>query len=284
MVKEGGAGCLYLVGTPIGNLEDLTLRAVRILGEADVIACEDTRETLKLLNHLGLKKKLTSYQKYSENEKKDQILDLVEQGRTVALVSDAGMPGISDPGEILVREAYRRGIIPVVVPGPSAAISGLVLSGLPADRFFFQGFLPKGREKERREVLEELKAIPATLVFYVTPHGLKKDLDSIRRELGDRPAALCRELTKIYEEVLRGSLGELLEEAERRGLRGEMVLLVEGASKEMDSLSIEEQYRLYQVLLAGEGLRPKDALKRLAEGKGINKNKLYEYILAMKEE
>ena len=283
MVNEK-RGSLYLVGTPIGNLEDMTLRAIRILEEADVIACEDTRETLKLLNHLNLKKKLVSYQKYSENEKKGQLLDFVEEGLCVALVSDAGMPGISDPGEILVREAYDRGIQPVAIPGPSAAVTGLVVSGLPTDRFFFQGFLPKGRDKERKEILRQLKKIPATLVFYVTPHSLKKDLDLIREELGSRPAALCRELTKYYEEVLRGSLEELASEAEARVLKGEMVLLVEGAAEAEEAMSLEEQYQLYLILINEERISPKEALKRMAVLYKVNKNRLYEYILQMKEE
>ena len=283
MVNEK-KGCLYLVGTPIGNLEDLTLRAIRILEEADIIACEDTRETLKLLNHLNLKKKLVSYQKYSENEKKGQLLDFVDEGFVVALVSDAGMPGISDPGEILVREAYERGIQPVAIPGPSAAVTGLVVSGLPTDRFFFQGFLPKGREKERKEILRQLKKIPATLVFYVTPHNLKKDLEIILRELGNRPAALCRELTKYYEEVLRGSLEELAKAAETRVLKGEMVLLVEGVEEAEEAMSLEEQYQLYLILINEERISPKEALKRMASLHGVNKNRLYEYILQMKEE
>lgn len=283
MVNEK-KGCLYLVGTPIGNLEDLTLRAIRILEEADIIACEDTRETLKLLNHLNLKKKLVSYQKYSENEKKGQLLDFVDEGFVVALVSDAGMPGISDPGEILVREAYERGIQPVAIPGPSAAVTGLVVSGLPTDRFFFQGFLPKDREKERKEILRQLKKISATLVFYVTPHNLKKDLEIILRELGNRPAALCRELTKYYEEVLRGSLEELAKAAETRVLKGEMVLLVEGAAEAEEAMSLEEQYHLYLVLINEERISPKEALKRMASLHGVSKNRLYEYILQMKEE
>lgn len=281
MVKE--QGCLYLVGTPIGNLEDLTFRAVRILGEADVIACEDTRETLKLLNHLGLKKKLVSYEKYSEQEKKHQLLDLVESGLKVALVSDAGMPGISDPGEILVREAYNRGMKPVVIPGPSAAIAGLVLSGLPTANFYFQGFLPKGREKERREVLESLRDIPGTLIFYVSPHSLVKDLTLIRKVLGERNAALGRELTKYYEEVISGTLDGLLIRSMEKPLKGEMVLILEGFKGKREEPNLEEQLRLYEALMVEDEMSHKEALRTMVREHGVSKNRLYEYILQNKE-
>ena len=203
-------GKLYLVGTPIGNLEDITLRALRILEEVDYIACEDTRVTLKLLNYLNIKKKLISYEKYSELEKQGYILDLVEAGSSVALISDAGMPGISDPGGILATAAYNRGINPVIIPGPSALTSAVAVSGLNSSRFFFQGFLPKGKNKERMEVLKELTDIKAALVFYISPHSLLKDLTDISKVLGNPKAALARELTKYYEEVIRDDLKGLI--------------------------------------------------------------------------
>lgn len=282
MVREDRGGALFLLGTPIGNLEDLSYRAVRILEEADVIACEDTRETLKLLHHLNLRKKLVRYERHTEEEKKEELLDLVEAGLKVVLVSDAGMPGISDPGEILVREAYRRGLAPIVIPGPSAAVAGLVVSGLPAGRFFFQGFLPKGREKDRREVLEEVKDIPATLIFYITPHGAQKDLALIREVLGNREAAIARELTKFYEEVRRGTLEELLSGAMEKPLKGEMVLLVEGGSQVGAEPSLELQEEAYHRLVA-EGMSSRDALRAIAQEWKVSKNRLYEYIMGNKE-
>jgi 16S rRNA (cytidine1402-2'-O)-methyltransferase len=281
MVKEDG--CLYLVGTPIGNLEDISLRAVRILTEADLIACEDTRETLKLLNHLGISKKMISYQKYSENEKKAHLIDLVEAGNKIALVSDAGMPGISDPGEILVREAWDRGVRVEVIPGPSAVISGLVISGLPTNNFYFHGFLPKGRVKEREEVVNGLKDIRATLIFYITPHSVEKDLKLLLQILGNRPAAIARELTKYYEEVIRGTLEELLTVVGERTLKGEMVLIVEGNDEIVQELGLEEQYKLYQMMI-NDGVKSKEALKTISTDYNVSKNRLYEYILGKKEE
>ena len=281
MVKEDG--CLYLVGTPIGNLEDISLRAVRILTEVDLIACEDTRETLKLLNHLGISKKMISYQKYSENEKKGHLIDLVEAGNKIALVSDAGMPGISDPGEILVKEAWDRGVRVEVIPGPSAVISGLVISGLPTNNFYFHGFLPKGKIKEREAVVSGLKDIRATLIFYVTPHSVEKDLTLLLKILGNRNGAIARELTKYYEEVIRGTLEELLTIVGERTLKGEMVLIIEGNTEAAGELSLEEQYKLYQMMLKS-GIKGKEALKTISLDYNVSKNRLYEYILGKKEE
>ncbi len=280
MVKSDG--CLYLVGTPIGNLEDISLRAIRILKEVDVIACEDTRETLKLLNHLGISKKMISYQKYSENEKKSHLIDLVEAGNKIALVSDAGMPGISDPGEILVREAWVRGVKVEVIPGPSAVISGLVVSGLPSTNFYFHGFLPKGKIKEREEVVNNLKEIRATLIFYITPHSVEKDLQLFLKILGNRNGVIARELTKYYEEVIRGTLEELIEIVKIRTLKGEMVLILEGNQLIPKEMSLEDQYKLYQLMLAS-GIKSKDVIKTISADYKVSKNKLYEYILEKKE-
>lgn len=272
-------GKLYLVGTPIGNLEDITLRALRILEEVDYIACEDTRVALKLLNHLNIKKKLISYEKYSELEKQGYILDLVEAGSSVALISDAGMPGISDPGGILAAAAYNRGINPVIIPGPSALTSAVAVSGLNSPRFFFQGFLPKGKNKERMEVLKELADIQAALVFYISPHSLLKDLTDISKVLGNRKAALARELTKYYEEVIRADLKGLLELCAKREIKGEIVLIVEGNISVKEEVSLEEQYALYLKIREEKGLKAKEAIKELAFFHGFNKNKLYEYVL-----
>lgn len=280
MVKE--EGCLYLVGTPIGNLEDISLRAVRILTEVDLIACEDTRETLKLLNHLGISKKMISYQKYSENEKKSHLIDLVETGSKIALVSDAGMPGISDPGELLVKEAWDRGVKVEVIPGPSAVLSGLVISGLPTNNFYFHGFLPKGKVKDRETVVTGLKDIRATLIFYITPHSVEKDLNLLLKILGNRNGAIARELTKYYEEVIRGTLEELLAVVGERTLKGEMVLIIEGNTDTIGELSLEEQYKLYQMML-NSGIKGKEALKTISADYNVSKNRLYEYILGKKE-
>ena len=280
MVKEDG--CLYLVGTPIGNLEDISLRAIRILKEADIIACEDTRETLKLLNNLEISKKLISYQKYSENEKKAYLIDLVEAGNKIALVSDAGMPGISDPGEILVREAWDRGVKVEVIPGPSAVISGLVISGLPTTNFYFHGFLPKSKIKEREAVICSIKDIKATLIFYITPHSVEKDLQLLLKILGNRQAAIAREITKYYEEVIRGTLEELIEVVNNRTLKGEMVLIIEGNQIIPEEVSLEEQYKIYISMLSS-GIKSKDAIKTISADYNVSKNKLYEYILEKKE-
>ncbi|MDD2371034.1 MAG: 16S rRNA (cytidine(1402)-2'-O)-methyltransferase [Firmicutes bacterium] len=281
MVKEDG--CLYLVGTPIGNLEDISLRAVRILSEVDLIACEDTRETLKLLNHLGISKKMISYQKYSENEKKSYLIDLVEAGNKLALVSDAGMPGISDPGEILVREAWDRGVRVEVIPGPSAVISGLVISGLSTSNFYFHGFLPKGKVKEREGVVTSLKDMRATLIFYITPHSVEKDLALLLKILGNRNGAIAREITKFYEEVIRGTLEELLQIVGSRTLKGEMILIIDGNQETAKEMTLEEQYKLYQIML-GSGVKSKEAIKTISADYNVSKNKLYEYILGKKEE
>lgn len=272
-------GKLYLVGTPIGNLEDITLRALRILEEVEYIACEDTRVALKLLNHLNIKKKLISYEKYSELEKQGYILDLVEAGSSVALISDAGMPGISDPGGILATAAYNRGINPVIIPGPSALTSAVAVSGLNSSRFFFQGFLPKGKNKERMEVLKELTDIKAALVFYISPHSLLKDLTDISKVLGNPKAALARELTKYYEEVIRDDLKGLIGLCAKREIKGEIVLVVEGNISIKEEASLEEQYNLYLKIREEKGLKSKEAIKELAFLHGFNKNRLYEYVL-----
>lgn len=281
MVSDSGK--LYIVGTPIGNLEDITLRSIRILKEVDIIACEDTRVALKLLNHLEIKKKLISYEKFSEKEKSKYILDIVENGDSVALISDAGMPGISDPGSILIKEAYKREITPIIIPGPSALVGGLVASGLDTDRFFFQGFLPKGKNKERKEVLEELMEIRATLIFYISPHSLTKDLSDILDILGNRKVALVRELTKYYEEVIRDDIEGLLADINKRNLKGEIVLVVEGNKEEKKEVELDEQYSLYLEMKA-QGLKSKDAIKKVVSILGVNRNKLYNYILTKKEE
>src|SRR6202521_39777 len=223
--KEAGAGRLYVVATPIGNLEDITLRALRILKEADVIACEDTRKTLKLLSHFDIQKRLISYHEHNEITRAPEIVIELEQGAKVALVSDAGTPAISDPGHRLVSLCLRHGIEVVPVPGASAFVAALAASGMPGDEFTFVGFLPS-RPTERRKSLRALAAEPRTLALYEAPHRLLDTLEDAFEILGNRPAVVARELTKVYEEFVRGHLEDLLAAARAKAPRGEITLLI----------------------------------------------------------
>src|SRR5215813_13389620 len=221
-------GTLYIVATPIGNLEDITQRALRVLREADLIACEDTRHTRKLLNHFGITTATTSYYEHNEQERAEELCAMLESGRNVALVSDAGTPLISDPGFRIVHVARDRGISVVPIPGASALIAALSASGLATDQFLFAGFLP-ARARARRAKLSELTSIPATLIFYEAPHRIKATLKDAREVLGNRAAVIARELTKLHEEFARGSLSELTERfSKSEAARGEMVLIVSG--------------------------------------------------------
>ncbi|MBI1908827.1 MAG: 16S rRNA (cytidine(1402)-2'-O)-methyltransferase [Deltaproteobacteria bacterium] len=221
------SGTLYIVATPIGNLEDITFRAVRILKEVDLVACEDTRHTVKLLNHLQIKKQLWSYFEHNEMTRIPQILGEIEKGKSVALVSDAGTPGISDPGFPLIREAVARGIRIVSIPGPSAVIASLSASGLPTDSFLFVGFLPQ-KAGRRKTLLESLKDEEATLVFYESPYRIVKTLEEALSIFSERPACLARELSKIHEEFVRGTVRELCSAVREDPPKGEMVLLIAG--------------------------------------------------------
>src|SRR6267143_5597999 len=221
------AGTLYLVSTPIGNLEDITHRAVRLLGEVELIACEDTRHTKKLLNHYGINTRTISYHEHNESERAVELLERLKQGANVAVVSDAGTPGISDPGFRLTRLAIENEITVVPVPGANALIAALVSSGLPTDEFFFGGFLP-ARSGARRTRLEELRSIPATLIFYEAPHRIVATLKDALEILGEREAVVARELTKLHEEVARGRLSELaVRFSASESVRGEMVLMID---------------------------------------------------------
>ena len=223
-------GILAIVSTPIGNMEDITLRALRILKEADLIAAEDTRRTGLLLKHFGIEKPLTSYFEGNELKKKEVILSRLKQGDRVALVSDAGTPGISDPGFRLIRAAIEHEIPVTPIPGPSAVITALSVSGLPTDAFFFKGFLPH-KSKKRRDLLKELEDARETLIFYESPHRISETLKDVYDVLGDREIVLSRELTKVYEEVLRGKVSEILNQIGSRQLRGEMTLVVSGKTR-----------------------------------------------------
>jgi 16S rRNA (cytidine1402-2'-O)-methyltransferase len=226
-------GILYIVSTPIGNLEDITMRAIRILKEVDLIAAEDTRHTGHLLKHYDIHTPLTSYFEGNESKKKELILSKLKHGSRIALVSDAGTPGISDPGFRLIQLAIENQIPVVPIPGPSAVISALSVAGLPTDAFLFKGFLPH-KSKRRRDLLKQMEEIRETLIFYESPHRLSESLKDILETLGDREMALTRELTKIYEEILRGRVSEILNQISGRKLKGEITLVISGKTRKKD--------------------------------------------------
>ena len=268
---------LYLVATPIGNLEDITLRAVRVLKEADQIACEDTRQTQKLLHHYGVATRTVSYHEHNELTRAPELVLDLEGGARVALVTDAGMPGISDPGFRLISLAIRHHIPVVPIPGASAFLAALVASGLPTDSFRFSGFLP-AKSGQRRHMLESVKASPRTQVFYEAPHRIKEAVEDIVATLGpDRPIVIAREVTKIHEEFLRGRAGEILEILNARGdIKGEITLLIgkaeEGQQKMAVGMSVRQ--RLQQIM-AAEELDEKAALKKIAKEMGVSKSEAY---------
>lgn len=274
-------GTLYLVATPIGNLEDITYRAVRILSEVDLIAAEDTRHSLKLLNHLQIKKPLISYHDNNRLSRAGELVARLKKGECIALVSDAGMPAISDPGEELVRMCAQENIRVTVVPGCNAALAGLVVSGLSTQRFAFEGFLPHKRS-DRIKRLKELSNEERTLIFYEGPHRILNMLADILEVFGERQCALARELTKLHEEVMRGNLSELLSKFEARPPRGEFVIIVEGnngedkeESPDLSQLSTEELVRHYE----GQGLSRMEAMKQAARDLGISKRDVYRSLL-----
>lgn len=269
-------GILYIVATPIGNLEDITLRAIRTLKEADVIAAEDTRHTQILLNHFAIKTPLTSYHEHNERAKTGQLVTRLERGESIALVSDAGTPAISDPGFRLVVEAVRAGIRVIPIPGASAAIAVLSASGLPTDGFVFTGFLP-ARKQERRSRLQELRGGSYSLVIYETPHRLKESLDDIGKILGDRRIVLAREVTKLHEEFLRGSVSEVIREVSQREIRGEITLVIEGRTGEISTS--EEGLRAEIDKLKDDGIRVKEIAEILGEKYGYSKREIYRLAL-----
>ena len=269
------AGILYVVGTPIGNLEDMSVRAVRTLQEVDFIAAEDTRVTLKLLNHFEIKKPMVSYHDHNIREKGEVIIAKLQSGETGAIVTDAGMPCISDPGEDLGRLCAENNITVQVVPGPSAAISALALSGLNTSKFVFEGFLTTNKSG-RIENLEALKNEPRTLIFYEAPHKLKDTLRDLRKVLGNRKISLCRELTKIHEEVDRTDLDGAIAEYEERTPKGEYVLIVEGAPEEAGEVSFTLEQAIDMVLaLSAKGTPLSSAAKDVAKQTGFKKGELY---------
>ena len=274
-------GALYVVGTPIGNLGDLSPRAVETLSQADFIAAEDTRVTLRLLNHFGIKKPLLSYFEHNKQEHGPLILSRLREGQTCALVSDAGMPAISDPGETLVAACAREGVPVYVVPGPTAAVSALALSGLPTGRFTFEGFLSVNK-RHRKAHLEGLRGEERTMIFYEAPHKLRKTLSDLEKLLGkERRIALCRELTKVHEEVWRTTLGEAAAHYRETEPRGEFVLVVAGAEEAPApeaAYTLEEAAQLAASLAAG-GLSASEAAKEAAQTTGFKKGERYRLLL-----
>jgi 16S rRNA (cytidine1402-2'-O)-methyltransferase len=274
------AGCLYLVGTPIGNLEDITLRALRILKEVDQIACEDTRHTQKLLSHYDIHKPLVSYHEHNELTRAPELVLTLEQGAKIALVSDAGMPLVSDPGHRLVTLCLRHRIPVVPIPGPSALLASLSASGLPNEEFLFVGFLP-ARSGERRRSLERLRIEDRTLILYEAPHRVAESVADAREILGDRPACLAREVTKLHEEFLRGKLSEIAASLEERPARGEITLLIGADTGEARSQAESTQSLAARVeeLMHQAKLDRKDALKLAAKERGLTRRAAYAQIV-----
>ncbi len=271
-------GKLYLVATPIGNLDDITLRAIKILEEVDLIAAEDTRHTLKLLNHLKIKKTLISYYKQTEKNKSNILIEKLIEGKSIALVSDAGTPGISDPGEEIVKKSIENDIKVIPVPGACALINALICSGLDSKEFIFIGFLPVN-QTEKKNKLEEIKNENKTLIFYEAPHKLKGTLQKMLEILGNRKIVLARELTKIHEEYIRGNIEEILQQQENP--KGEYVVLVEGNREIikneviLNELSLESHYEYYK----NKGLEKKEIIKKIANDRNTNKNEIYQYFI-----
>ncbi len=280
------SGMLYLCATPIGNLGDMTPRVVETLRNVDMIAAEDTRNSIKLLNHFAIKTSMTSYHEYNKVEKADYLIAQMQQGKDVALITDAGTPAISDPGEVLVAKCHEAGITVTSLPGPAACITALTLSGLSTRRFCFEAFLPADK-KERAEILEELKEESRTMILYEAPHHLVKTLKELYEALGDRRITLCRELTKRFETVQPTTLQEILAYYETEEPRGEYVLVLEGKSLQQkkeekqaswQSMTIEEHMAYYEK----EGMDEKAAMKQVAKDRGVPKREIYQYLLSIR--
>ena len=280
------SGKLYLCATPIGNLEDITLRVLRVLKEVDLIAAEDTRNSIKLLNHFDIKTPMTSYHEYNKVEKAYTLIEKMQQGMNVALITDAGTPGISDPGEVLATMCYDAGIEVTSLPGPAACITALTLSGLSTRRFAFEAFLPSDK-KERKAILEELKNETRTIILYEAPHHLVGTLQEVYQALGNRRMTLCRELTKKHETAFRTTIEDLIAFYRDQKPLGECVLVIEGRNrKEMEmeaqeswnDVSIEEHMAIYE----NQGIARKEAMKMVAKDRGVTKRDIYQALLEVK--
>lgn len=277
------AGKLYLCATPIGNLEDITYRVVRTLNEVDLIGAEDTRNSIKLLNHFDIKTPMTSYHEFNKYDKAKQLVEMMKEGKNIAIITDAGTPGISDPGEEVVRQCFEAGIQVTSLPGPAACITALTMSGQKTRRFCFEAFLPKDK-KEKVAVLEELKNETRTIIIYEAPHRLARTLKELRETLGNRQLTLCRELTKKYEEADKTTIDRAIEKYNEKEPRGEYVLVIEGKSQEeiqeenkqkWESMTIEEHMEYY----ISQGNDKKSAMKLVAKDRGVPKRDIYNQLI-----
>ena len=274
------SGKLYLCATPIGNLEDITFRVLRTLKEVDLIGAEDTRHSIKLLNHFGIKTPMTSYHEYNKVEKAKYLVSLLQEGKNIALITDAGTPGISDPGEELVRQCYEAGIEVSSLPGPAACITALTMSGMATRRFAFEAFLPRDK-KERAMVLAELAEETRTIVLYEAPHHLLRTLEELREQIGNRKITICRELTKKYEEAKQSFIDDMIDHYSLNEPKGEFVLVIEG--KSFDEKVKEEQESWLELTIAehldyyvNRGMNKKEAMKQVAKDRGISKRDVYQ--------
>ena len=277
------AGKLYLCATPIGNLEDITYRVVRTLNEVDLIGAEDTRNSIKLLNHFDIKTPMTSYHEFNKYDKAKQLVEMMKEGKNIAIITDAGTPGISDPGEEVERQCFEAGIQVTSLPGPAACITALTMSGQKTRRFCFEAFLPKDK-KEKVAVLEELKNETRTIIIYEAPHRLARTLKELRETLGNRQLTLCRELTKKYEEADKTTIDQAIEKYNEKEPRGEYVLVIEGKSQEeiqeenkqkWESMTIEEHMEYY----ISQGNDKKSAMKLVAKDRGVSKRDIYNQLI-----
>jgi len=273
------SGKLYLVPTPIGNLKDITLRALEVLKTVDIIAAEDTRQSLKLLNHFEIKKTLISYHQHNEQGRSEDIINKLKEDISIAIITDAGTPGISDPGSVIAQRCIEEGIEFEVLPGATAITTALVYSGLDTTKFLFRGFLPR-ENKDRKPIIEELKDRRETLIFYEAPHRLLDTLEFLKDNLGDRKISICRELTKLHEEIIRVTLLEAIKYYNEKAPRGEYVLVVEGKKEEeiekeekakWDHMTVEEHIKKY----IDDGLSKKDAIKKVSKDRGLSKSEVY---------
>ena len=276
---ESEFGVLYVVATPIGNLDDITLRAINVLQSVDLIAAEDTRHSLKLLNHLDISKPLISYHRHNEDVKTDILINELKSGKNIAVISDAGTPGISDPGEVVIKKCIDENIKVIPIPGACAMINALIASGIDTKEFNFLGFLPLNK-KLRKEKIEEIKNSNKTVIIYEAPHKMKNTLEDLKEILNNRKIVLAREITKIHEEFIRGNIEELTQKID--GLKGEMILIIEGnkekdniENNELINMSLEEHYKYYE----NQGLDKKEIIKRIAKDRNVSKNEIYMYFV-----
>lgn len=276
-------GKLYLVPTPIGNLKDITLRALEVLKFVDIVAAEDTRQTLKLLNHFEIKKSLMSYHKHNEQEKSEDIIELLKEGHNIAIVTDAGTPGISDPGAVIVKKCINENIDFEVLPGATAITTALVYSGLDTTKFLFRGFIPR-ENKERKILLNEIKDVKESIILYESPYRVVSTLETLLEYLGNRNIAVCRELTKLHEEIKRGKIDELIDYFKNTAPKGEFVLVIEGKQQEHIDRENKEKWENLSIKdhilnVMESGISKKEAIKYVAKERGLNKNEVYKYAI-----